>query len=242
MPFHSRPLRPLRGWKRGRRRRFAAARIQRAFRRRRRRGLKSKVKKIARIVYKDIEHRWQDDLAYSEAVPGAGGSGVQIGLDTISTQPTGPLTNDDRLGNKITLKKLFLKGQLIVADTHNFCRIILAEVVSLAQIVVTADILEPDPASGNPTIYSPYKKESRIKFKVLKDKFYKLQTQAAGSIYPFLVNVDMSYSWPKGLTITYNQAAAQQPIYKNVMLFFLSDSQAPGHPQFRGAKRLSWIA
>ncbi len=176
MPYKSYPR--LRALSRGRRYNPGkyARRIQRAWRRRRRRrgNLKYKVRKISKIVYKDIEHRWQDDMSYSETIPGAGGSGVQIGLDTISTQPTGPLTNDDRLGNKITLKKFYLKGQLIQADSHNFCRLILAEVVSLAQIVVTADILQPDPVSGNPTIYSPYRKESRIKFKVLLDKFYKL--------------------------------------------------------------------
>ncbi len=220
----------------------AARFLQRRYRFKKKYKQRRKLNKIAKIVYKDIEHRWQDNINYSEAIPGGGGSGVQIGLDTISTTPTGPLTNDDRLGNKITLKSFYLKGQLIVADTHNFCRLILAEVVSLGQIVVTPDILQPDPITGNPTIYSPYRKESRIKYKILHDKFYKTQTQAAGSVYPFLVNVDLCYKWKKGLTITYNQAAAQQPIYKNVMLFLLSDSAAPGHPQFRGAKRLTWIA
>lgn len=226
------------------RRRRAAKRFVKLQRRwRKRRTLATRVNKLSKKVNKDVEHRWQDNITYTEAVPGAGGSGVQIGLDTIATTPSGPLLNDDRLGNTITLQSFYLKGQLIEADpSHNFCRLILAEVVSLQQIVVLADILQPDVASGNPTLYSPYKKESTIKYKILLDKFYKLQPVAAGSVYPFLVNVDLSYKWKNGLKITYNQAAAQQPIYKNVMLFLLSDSQVLPHPQFRGARRLQWIA
>lgn len=202
----------------------------------------AKLKKLAKEVNKTIEHRWQDDINYSETIPGGGGSGVQIGLDQIATTPSQPLLMDDRLGNKITLKSLYLKGQIIQSDSHNFVRMILAEVTSLGQIVVTADILQPDPITGNPTIYSPYAKDSRIKYHVIHDKLYKTQQQAVGSVYPFLVNFDLSTTWPAGLTITYNSPNNSQPIYKNVMLFLLSDSQSQTHPQFRGAKRLTWIA
>lgn len=228
-----------------RRRRLAAKRFVKLQRRwRKKRTLAKRVRNLTKKVNKDLEYRWQDDIAYTEAVPGAGGSGVQIGLDTISTTPTGPLTNDNRLGNNITLTSFYFKGQIINADpSHNFCRLILAEVISLQQIVITSDILEPDPASGNPTLYSPYKKESRIKYKILLDKFYKLQPVVAGAVYPFIANVDLSYKWKSpGLKITYNQAAAQQPIYKNVMLFLLSDSQVLPHPQIRGAKRIQFVA
>jgi hypothetical protein len=209
------------------------------FRQRRyRKNLNTKVKRISKIVYQDIEHRWDDNIAYSFSIPGAGGDIVPLGLETI-------IQGDNignRTGNKITLKSLHLKGQVIVADTHNFIRLMLVMVNSLQQIVIPSDILQPDPVSGNPSIYSPYKKESKIKFKVLLDKFYKTQQQAAGSVYPFLQNVDLSYKWKKGKTITYNLPTASSPIYNFPVLCVLSDSAVPGHPQFRGCKRLNWIA
>lgn len=214
--------------------------LQRKWKRRRV-PLRRKVRNLAKKVNKDIEHRWLDTINYSFSIPGSGGSMEPLGLETISTTPTAGL-NNDRLGNKITLKSIYIKGQVITADTHNFMRLILVKTISLNQIVICSDILEPDPASSNPTIYSPYRKESRIKYQVLLDKMYKTQQQAAGSVYPFLLNVDMSYKFKKGLTITYNQAGASVPIYNNVYLLCLSDSALPTHPQFRGAKRLTWIA
>lgn len=208
------------------------------FRQKRRSNLKTKVKRISKIVYQDIEHRWQDDINFSFSIPGAGGDVIPLGLETIIQGDN----IENRTGNKITLKSLHLKGQIIVADTHNFVRLMLVMVNSLQQIVIPSDILQPDTVSNNPTIYSPYKKESKIKFKVLLDKMYKLQQQAAGSTYPFLQNVDLSYRWKKGHTVTYNLPTASVPIYWFPVLVVLSDSAVPGHPQGRFAKRLNWIA
>lgn len=227
-----------------RRRRRASRLIQRKWRRYKSRkryslaAVKYKVKRLQRQVNKDIEHRWSDDGNFVFQIPAAGGSVTTVGLDLIAQ---GDNTNN-RTGNKINLKGLHLKGQMIVADSHNFVRIMLVQVLSLNQIVIVSDVLQPDATTGNPTIYSPYRKESRLKFKVLLDKFYKLQTVAAGSVYPFLVNVDMSYKWPKGLTVTYNDPAQNTPIYNNIMVLAISDSQLATHPTFRGFRRTTWIA
>lgn len=230
-------------FKRGRNPRRNARRIIKLQRKwkRRRPTLNRQVQRLKKKVNKDIEHRWLDTINYSFSIPGGGGSIEPLGMELISTTPTAGL-NDDRLGNKITLKSIYIKGQVITADTHNFMRLILVKTISLNQIVIASDILQPDAGTSNPTIYSPYRKESRIKYQVLLDKMYKTQQQAAGSVYPFLLNVDMSYKFKKGLTITYNQAGASVPIYNNVYLLCLSDSALPTHPQFRGAKRITWIA
>lgn len=217
-------------------RRRAAMRIQRAFRRRR--GLRSQFKKVKKIVYQDIEHRWIDDMSFTFQIPGAGGDIIPLGLETIVQGDN--VTN--RTGNKITLKGLHLKGQVFVADSHNFIRLMLVMVNTLQQIVIPSDILQPDATTNNPTIYSPYKKESKIKFRVLLDKMYKMQQQAAGSVYPEIINVDLSYKWPKGKTITYNLPTATAPIYWFPVVLVLSDSQIVTHPQFRGSKRLTFIA
>lgn len=223
------------------RRNYRRAKRSKVYRRKKKTVAK-KLQILSKKVNKDLERRWADNMVWNESLPGAGGQVVQIGLDAIATTPTSVLTNDDRLGMKITLKKLYLKGQIVQADSHNFCRCILVQTMSLNQLVVPADILEPYPTTGQPTIYSPYRKQSAVKYKILLDKFYKLQEQAAGSVYPFLCNFDMSYTWSKGLTVTYNQDAASAPIYTNVVLLLISDSQAITHPQARGAKRLSWVA
>lgn len=239
MPYYKRnTYRRFRG-PRQRRRYRAARRIQRAFRRRKGKyALRYKFNKVKKIVYQDIEHRWADDIAFSFTLPGAGGAIVNTGLELIHQGDD----VGDRTGNKVTLKSFYLKGQIITADTHNFMRILLVNVNSLNQIIIPSDILQPDTTTNDPTIYSPYRKESRIKFKVLFDKMYKTQQQAAGSLYPFLINVDLSYKWKKGKSITYNQAGNSTPIYWYPLLVVISDSQIVTHPTFRGAKRLSWIA
>lgn len=226
------------------RRQFARkfVKFQRKYKKRYRRPrLATQVRRLKKQVNKDIEHRWQDDITYNFQIPAAGGTVEDLGLELISTT-AGPGLNNDRLGNKITLKSIYIKGQLIVADPRNFVRILLVQTISLDQIVVASDILQPDATSTNPTLYSPYRKESRIKYKVLHDKFYKLQTQAAGATYPAVLNIDMSAKWKAGLTITYNSPAAGVPIYNNVYIVAISDSVATAHPSFRGSKRLNWIA
>lgn len=226
------------------RRRFARKfiKFQRKYKKRYRKpNLSTQVRRLKQKVNKDIEHRWSDDITYSFNIPAAGGTVEALGLELISTT-AGPGLNNDRLGNKLTLKSIYIKGQLLVADPRNFVRVLLVQTISLDQIVVASDILQPDPSTTNPTLYSPYRKESRIKYKVLHDKFYKLQTQAAGSIYPSVLNIDMSAKWVKGLTITYNSPLAGVPIYSNVYIVAISDSVATAHPSFRGSKRLTWIA
>lgn len=225
------------------RRRRAAKRfvaLQRKWRKYRRHSapLRTQVKRLRKQVNKDIEHRWQDDINFTFSVPAAGGLVQPLGTELIAQGDDVA----DRTGNKINLKSVYIRGQLIVSDSHNFVRLLLVKVVSLNQIVIASDILQPDATTGNPTLYSPFRKESRLKFTVLKDKFYKLQEIAAGSVYPFLLNVDMSYKWKKGLTITYDQVGNSVPIYANIYLIGISDSQIVTHPTFRGSKRLTWIA
>lgn len=231
------------GANRRRRRWRAAKKIQDKFRRyRSRRGkLQKQITVLRRKVYKIIEHRWQDIYNYSDSF-GQAGLIKKVGLENIALTPTSANLQDNRIGNKITLQSIYLKGQLAVGDTRNFCRIGLIKVLNLNQAVNISDILQPQFGSVLPTIYSPYRKESPIKFQVLHDKFYKLQAQAAGSTYPSVVNFDLSYKWKKGLTVTYLQDTASDPIYNSIFLFAISDSTLAPHPSFRSFKRLSWIA
>lgn len=231
------------GANRRRRRWRAAKKIQDRFRKyRRRRGrLQKQITVLRRKVYKITEHRWQDKYNYSDSF-GAGGLIKKVGLELIALQPSSANLQDNRLGNKITLQSIYLKGQIAVGDVRNFCRIGLVRVLNLAQAVNIDDILQPQFGSVLPTIYSPYRKDSPIKFKILHDKFYKTQQQAAGSTYPSVVNFDLSYKWKKGLTVTYLQDTASDPIYNSIFLFAISDSTGIPHPSFRSFKRLSWIA
>lgn len=218
----------------------AARKIQRMARRKSKRNLAKKVAKLNSKVNKIIEKRWNENGTYTFSIPGAGGAVETIGLDLIAQGDT----VSSRTGDKITLTKLDLRGQLVVADTHNFVRLVLVQVLSLNQIVIPSDVLQPDAVTNNPTLYSPYTKDSRIKFDIIHDKFYKLQQQAAGAVYPEIVNVDLSYTWKNGLTITYPSQTAGNvtPIYNNIVLLVLSDSQVAGHPSFRGFRRTQWIA
>lgn len=222
----------------------AASKLQALFRgrRARKKTTAAKLKKLARKVNQDIEHRWADNSNFNFQIPSAGGDVIDLGTELIATTPTVPNGTDDRLGKKITLKKLYVKGQITVADSRNMCRILLVKATSLNQIIIASDILQGNSVNNQPSIYSPYKKESRIKFKVLFDKIYKLQEQAAGSVYPKLLNVDFSWKFKSGMTITYNVDTNSYPIYQDIKIVCISDSTQVAHPRFAGFKRLSWIA
>lgn len=219
----------------------AASKIQGWFRKRRKKNLAKKVKTLAKKVNSNIEHRWQDVHNFTDSF-GVAGLVKKIGLENIAVTPSSSNLEDNRIGNKITLKRVYLKGQLAVSDSHNFCRMLLVRVTNMSQLVSVSDILEPAFGSVLPTIYSPYRKDSTIKYKILHDKFYKLQQKSAGSTYPDIVNFDLSYTWKSGLTITYLQDTASDPIYGQIYLVCISDSSSIPHPSFRSFKRLSWIA
>lgn len=211
------------------------------FRRRRKRNLAKKVRRLAKKVNSTIERRWQDVHNFGGSF-GVSGIVKKLGLENIAITPSASNLEDNRIGNKITLTSIYFKGQLAVSDSHNFCRMMLVRVLNLATTVDINDILEPAFGSVLPTLYSPYRKDSPIKFKILHDKFYKLQSQAAGSVYPSIVNFDLSYRWKSGMSVTYLQDTASDPIYGAIYLVALSDSSAVPNPSFRSFKRLSWIA
>jgi len=238
MPFYR--YATLGAWKK-RRRKYAASRIQRAFRRRKKRsGLQRQITTLKKKVNSQTEYGWQDIHNYSDSF-GVAGLVKSVGLDNIAITPTSANLQDNRIGNTISLRSIYLKGQIAVGDSHNFCRMLLVQVLSLSTTVNISDILQPQFGSVLCTIYSPYRKESDIKFKVLHDKFYKTQIQAAGSVYPSIVNFDLSYKWKNGLKISYLQDAASTPLYNNLVLVCISDSNLTPHPSFRSFKRLSWI-
>jgi len=233
-----------------------ATKIQRKWRARRKyrqyrkkKPLYSKVKSLQKIVYNNLQPGWKDTFQPPVAV-GAGGdiTGDFCGLENIA-QGTG---HDDRIGNKIVLKKIHLKGNIQVArgDIYNELRVI---IFSLPDVCTTVpptilDILE----MGD--LYSFYKKDSKIKYKIHYDKTWQLSNPYAevgtvtpvglnGMCYPNYIHWETTLNFPKGHPVWYGSAGVGTPTKGGLYMLRISDSLSAipsGHPTIAAYCRMTY--
>jgi len=229
-----------RKWKRNRR----ARTIQRAWRKRRykkynKNTCKKQLKKLKKIVYNNINPGWKDTYQAPTAV-GAGGeiTGDFCGLENIA-QGT---NHDDRIGNKIVVKQIHFKGNIQVArgDIYNEIRQI---------IFSTPDVCTTDPPAiqdilETGDLYSFYKKNSKIKFKIHYDKTWQMSNPYSevgtvtpvglnGMCYPNYIHWEIKLKFPKGHPIWYGNASVGSPTKGAFFLLRISDSLSAipsGHP------------
>jgi len=231
---------------------FAAKRIQRKYRkyrkRRRKKSLYTKVKKLQRITYRNLQPGWVDDFTSGTAV---GSSGFctyswcnMENIAAVGGQVAGvvqPANHQTRIGNKITVKKIRCKFLFEVAagDRYNMVRVIIFSIPDPgATSAAPLDIL----ALAN--VQSFYKKDSAVKFKIHKDFTVKLgqYRPAIGTAsvidinshyYPSWVTRDVTVNFGKGLDVWYKNVNAGTPTKNQVGLLLISDSTnsiPTGHP------------
>lgn len=137
-----------------------------------------------------------------------------------------------RIGNKIVLKSANLTFNQIASTTDgfNFCRYIvfmLPETPSPISSLAITDILQ------TVDVDSPYKKNGKVKYRILYDRT--VQTclnNVLGYAKKWKYNLNKSKGWPKnGLTVTYKDGNAGNPIKNIVGLLAISDSGVVAHPQ-----------
>jgi len=235
-----------------------AKRIQRAwkarrFRRRRRRyaagPIKYKVKKLQRIVYNNLQPKWLDKVTPPTGTS-AGGliTGDWAGFENIAQGND----HDARDGNRIVVKSISIKGniQMATGDVFNEFRIVI--------------FLVPCPESSPPAVnqiletgdlYSFYKKDSKVHYKILYDKNFQMSSQYAevgtvtpvklcGMCYPNYIHWEHKVKFPKGLSVWYKDATANTPTKNHVYMLTISDSLSSipsGHPTLGMYVRLNFI-
>lgn len=153
------------------------------------------------------------------------------------------VTDQNRIGDELTLVGLQFRIQTIVADTNNQVRFIIFQWHPNTGTgnPVPTDILLAGP-SGNPDIYSLYNHDKRQDYKVLHDSLYTMNGNGTAN-YPITTssiqfrqyNVSLSKARKKihyiggGLNAT-----------NRLWCIYLSDSIAIPHPQIIVATKLTF--
>ena len=223
-----------------------AMKIQRAFRRYRRRrqgySLTSQVRRLKRKVYNNLQNCWIDTIQN----PVGHGAGGTINPDFCSLQqiPQGD-DHDERQGNKIVVKSISIKGQLRNAngDIFNEMRIIvfsLTDDPAPGATLTVGDILQ------NGDLYSHYKKNSTFKYRIHWDQTYQMSnplatvatqpssTDLCGCPYRDFIHIEKKIKF-KNHQVWYRGSSAGACIKGGIYLLVISDSlnQLPtGHPTF----------
>lgn len=207
------------------------------------------------------------------------GSAYDANMSTLCTTiqstagPGGTSTVEDgtvRIGDKITLSSLSIKGELVGPpsgnESNNRVRLMLVRFkeddlnYNAAQLV--AAVLQNYPTavgsamSYEGAIYSPYKNvitqiNSQVlqKYEVLYDKTFELQQENSGSVpisgqnnkHSYRHRFSISKKWKKGLVIQYSKPLDSRPSLNSIHLLALSDSSVPDHPTVRFASRFKYM-
>lgn len=223
----------------------AATTIQRNLskmhRRRKQRNLRRQVKLIRQKIYMDSDNRWKDTWWTSQSMPASA-----LILDILDLGSIIQGDNiDQRAGNRIVLKNIYISFNFLGSDAYNNMRIILFTVpCSQAGTLPTVDQILAQVTTlpiALPSVQSPYTKNSTLEFKILFDHKFSLQRQAAGAVHPpnHWKTLRMNFK-NGGHPVHYETGTATAPVKGNIYMLFISDSQAPPHPNFTAYARVNY--
>ena len=232
------------------RKRNAATRIQKAYRKKK--STAAKVKKLTKEVYKNQQKGFKDHVMTQIGVGTTGSvtepfmlSAIQLGTSNVG----------ERLGNVITVKNLraTINCEVATSDVSNILRILLVRMPeSTSHVPLIGDILE----QGNAISF--YKKNPDRKYDILYDRRLQLQnnrtplsdpnfpgtSQAYSGVYrPSNVLLDINIPFKNGLELRYDAGGVL--VKNNVYLVMVSDSYYGGligtHPMVNGIFRATYI-
>lgn len=212
-------------------------------------SLTKKVKKLTQEVYNNKQNGWIDAAQLGYNVDSTGTidmnffnvqSIVGVGQGGQVADPT------SRIGNKIVAKRLTMKFLITnsEADIYNVVRVIVFKIPDpeSAPPAVT-DILQFNASNASPESW--YKKDSKTKYKILKDFTVNLQSPYSsvtqgpstypltGQYYPYYRRITKSIDL-KSTPIHFRSAVGGQPIRNAIGILLISDSSdgvLTGHPK-----------
>ena len=212
--------------------------------------LATTVKKLKKVVYNNLQRNWIDTTNSGTSV-GAGGV-VLPDFCSLQQIAQGPNT-DQRQGNKIVVRSISIRAHISVAvgDIFNQYRVIIFSLKDdkpAGQLPLVSDILQ------NGDLYSHYKKNSALKYKIHCDKFFKLSnilanvgtvapTELCGAPYPNYIPWFKKITFKGGHEVWYRGAANGQPHRGGIYMLMISDSlgQVPsGHPGMAWQIRMNY--
>lgn len=176
-----------------------------------------------------------------------------------------------RLGDKITLKNLRIKGEIrapfsasSAAEPDSRVRLLLVRfpeyTSGITAAALTSQILQqyptvsPSPYPSNlSTIYSQYKNvidqnnsQPIVRYQILYDKMHALSNPLAAADVvnasaPWCRKFDIKHTFKKGLVVQYNKPLDTMPALNNIVLVAISDSSVAPHPQINFVSRFKYM-
>ena len=133
------------------------------------------------------------------------------------------LGDSNRVGDKINIKSMVIRGTLTEADTKNIVRIVIFQwyPVDSASIPVASQILA---STGTWGIVSPFIHDTRNQFGILVDKIYNLNSVSL-PYRPFEIRVPLKYAKKQ---IGFNAAGLFGS--NHILALIITDSSASTHP------------
>lgn len=134
---------------------------------------------------------------------------------------------ENRDGLSIIAKSIHCNGLIQRMDSTNIVRIMVVQFESSADNSIANFLQDPngDVNFLYQGVYSPYKINGDCKYRVLKDKRYKVDAQNEFAVVDFKVKVPQ-----KTNVMKYTSTGSQIPQSNPITIFAVSDSQAPNHP------------
>lgn len=173
-----------------------------------------------------------------------------------------------RLGDKITLKSLRIRGEVRACDSAataaertNIVRMIMVKfaesVVALTNAEICSAVLQQYPTVTGGTLgpvdsmYSSYKNVidtqnslPMMNYQVLRDQTYRLtnpQSPLASGDEPWRRRFEFEKFWKKGLVNQYSKPLSDQPDINQIVLICLSDSRIAPHPDMTLVSRAKYM-
>ena len=169
-----------------------------------------------------------------------------------------------RLGDKITLKSLSIRGEVrgtSGSELDSRVRILLVKFKEYdpgtSAAILTSQVLQQYPTttgsypSNLSTIYSSYKNvidtantADLVKYQVLYDKVFNMQDKSvapsnAQNCWRYKFNIN--HKFKKGLVCQYGKVLSDEPELNNIVLIMISDSSVAPHPQTNFVSRFKYM-
>lgn len=179
---------------------------------------------VRRELAREEEPKHYDVL--SSGTAGIAGSGVLY----LSSMAQG-ITDITRVGDRISLKHIEARWDLIFADATNFMRFILFQWVgdAVSDVPAISSVLE-----STPYYLSPFNWDQRHKFRILHDETYRLDATASPRTHIGRCKVGLSKSHIQFLNASTNIEAG------GLFALFMSDSAAAAHPAYDLYTRIAY--
>lgn len=196
--------------------------------------LSSRVKKIEHFINDSVEKKCQDIVAYSANITNAGYANYPM------FQLAQGDANNQREGDKVSLRKGTLHLTLTRGDTSNIVRVLVVATPSATHLTLS-DVLEyhSTSANGDLPFNSPYQikaTNNEQTYSVLADRTYQLKSDMSTICAKIPIKIPK-----RGRSCEFVGTGSVSPNNYNVSLLMISDSTASPHPTASYAMRWKYV-